>query len=643
MKKTINYIILAAAALSFAACSTDSDMSGDGNGSTPVNLRSAGIGTRGDVQSTQIVENEEVTAWMYKSSDGLGDELATNLKYTAGNNGTLTLQDNQTQVYFPTTGTIDIKALHGPYTSSHSDVADAATNNTRLTMNFWVSDEQNTETEYVKSDILYGASVGVAETSEAIPLTFYHILSKLELTVNTKGLDADIENIKIKDVVTEGTFTPDDSKLSSQSDRNAMVTAGTTQQSILLSNAQVNNSESNDAIMVPQSMAGKTIEFTLSNGVKYAYTFADDLTFEGGKKYSFTVNITASGVSLSFMEITEWETGDSGSGDATLKQYMVDKTTHTIKTFAAGQLTSDILDEAISENGELTVTGTVNSDDLKAITDKNEKLTVLDMSAASGTDLSLSQNAFRLSSVTSVKLPQGLTEIPVCAFSACRSLTSVSIPHGVTKIDNSAFQNCVSLVTIDLPTSLTTLDQYAFYQCSSLKTIDLSNVTSMSINAFTNCTSLESVTLSQSITSLDGEIFKNCSSLKSISLPGVTYIGVQAFDGCSSLEYIDIPSVENIQPNAFRNCTSLMAITIPSCTAVICEGVFTGCTSLTEITCLATTPPTLGGDLFKAFIYDDKPNPTDYTVYVPSESLDAYKAATNWSDIADKIVGKDNN
>ena len=60
---------------------------------------------------------------------------------------------------------------------------------------------------------------------------------------------------------------------------------------------------------------------------------------------------------------------------------------------------------------------------------------------------------------------------------------------------------------------------------------------------------------------------------------------------------------------------------------------FVFCSSLTSVYCKATTPPTLGEtDVFFA-------NGSGFKIYVPMESVDTYKSATNWSRYADVIEG----
>jgi hypothetical protein len=58
------------------------------------------------------------------------------------------------------------------------------------------------------------------------------------------------------------------------------------------------------------------------------------------------------------------------------------------------------------------------------------------------------------------------------------------------------------------------------------------------------------------------------------------------------------------------------------------DGVFKGCSKLTSITCEATVPPALGLNNYLSNVT---------AVYVPAETVDAYKTAANWSDYANVI------
>ena len=76
----------------------------------------------------------------------------------------------------------------------------------------------------------------------------------------------------------------------------------------------------------------------------------------------------------------------------------------------------------------------------------------------------------------------------------------------------------------------------------------------------------------------------------------------------------------------------LTSITIPNSVTSIGQGAFFGCTGLTSIYIKAINPPSLGSSAF----YN---NDAAAKIYVPMESVDAYKSAVGWKNHANKIVG----
>ena len=137
----------------------------------------------------------------------------------------------------------------------------------------------------------------------------------------------------------------------------------------------------------------------------------------------------------------------------------------------------------------------------------------------------------------------------------------------------------------------------------------------------------------EGVTNIRSGAFRGCTSLASIGMPNsVTSIGASAFYECSSLASIEIPnSVTSIEGSAFRGCTSLTSIEIPNSVTSIGNHAFRDCTSLASVTVLATTPPTLGGtSVFSS-------TSSALVIYVPAESVNAYKAATNWSNYGSNI------
>ena len=161
----------------------------------------------------------------------------------------------------------------------------------------------------------------------------------------------------------------------------------------------------------------------------------------------------------------------------------------------------------------------------------------------------------------------------------------------------------------------------------------LATVTSVDIHAFDCCSGLASVTISNSVTSIGSYAFSYCSNLTSITIPNsVTSIYDGTFLGCSNLTSITIPNgVTSIGDYTFSECSSLTSVIIPNSVTDIGGSAFSYCSGLTSITLLPTTPPTLGWSVFTDIS-------SSAIITVPKGTLDAYKAATNWSDYADKMV-----
>ena len=190
------------------------------------------------------------------------------------------------------------------------------------------------------------------------------------------------------------------------------------------------------------------------------------------------------------------------------------------------------------------------------------------------------------------------------AFIDCTELTSVTIPDGVTDIRWRAFYNCVSLKSVTIPKSVTYIDNYAFgyyYDSDSFATKKIDGFKINYVkntyghmyalkNGFTDEACLLTHELydgtleiteyvgnsatyvipseidGKRVTQIGYDAFNDCTELTSITIPdGVTIIGNSAFSDCTSLETVTIPnSVTHIYPRAFYNCTSLKEVAIPA-------------------------------------------------------------------------------
>ena len=153
-------------------------------------------------------------------------------------------------------------------------------------------------------------------------------------------------------------------------------------------------------------------------------------------------------------------------------------------------------------------------------------------------------------------------------------------------------------------------------------------ITSIGDYAFSDCSRLTLITIPESVTSIGICAFYNCRDLTSITIPDrVTSIGNGAFIDCISLTSITIPgSVTNIGGAAFLYCSNLTSITISEGVTSIGDWAFAECSSLIRIECHSLTPPIIFGDTFN---YVDA---TNCLLYIPTKSVDTYKAAEYWQD-----------
>lgn len=157
--------------------------------------------------------------------------------------------------------------------------------------------------------------------------------------------------------------------------------------------------------------------------------------------------------------------------------------------------------------------------------------------------------------------------------------------------------------------------------------------TSIKDYTFNNCTNLTDVTIPETVKSIGSYAFVLCQNLKNVNIPeSVETIGERAFNGCRSLKSVNIPNnVTIINDYTFYNCSGLTSVTLGNALIGICQFAFFGCTSLKSITITTITPP----QLLTAAIDP----PKDCKILVPAESVSAYRAATNWTEYADRIFG----
>ncbi len=225
--------------------------------------------------------------------------------------------------------------------------------------------------------------------------------------------------------------------------------------------------------------------------------------------------------------------------------------------------------------------------------------------------------------VTSLTLPDTLTDIGQSAFYNCYDLKTVNWGNGVKTIGESAFNSCSKLTTLNLPGSVTSIGTWGFKDCTNLQTLVLpASVNTLGGNAFTNCVNLTSVTVNGNIQGNDydpdwfdntgtssggytvtfgtgvtavpkGMFFANRTKTEvkyahvtSVSFADtVKQIGYGAFQDCYDLNSIKWSAgLQKIDGYAFANIDGLAELNLPASLTTVGDGAFLGWSKLQRLT-----------------------------------------------------------
>ena len=301
-------------------------------------------------------------------------------------------------------------------------------------------------------------------------------------------------------------------------------------------------------------------------------------------------------------------------------------------------------------------------------------LKAVDISGVGG---NIGESAFyNCTSIETVSLSDIMGGIGSKAFYNCKNLDGIEIPNTVTGIGSGCFQNCSSLAYAIIGSGIKDLPEDCFRECSSLPEIAIpATVESIGNNVFYDCSSLARVDIEdrQSVLSLgynsdysssdQKPLFSDCpldsvyiggnisyatdsdrgyspfyrnTSLRAVKITDQeTEISENEFYGCTGLTTVELgDGIESIGNYAFSGCSALDSFSFGHSVTAIGEEAFSDCTAMTRLQSRAEVPPVCGNQAL------DDINKWTCELFVPTKSLDAYKAAEQWKEFF-FITGED--
>jgi hypothetical protein len=245
-----------------------------------------------------------------------------------------------------------------------------------------------------------------------------------------------------------------------------------------------------------------------------------------------------------------------------------------------------------------------------------------------------------------LNLPEGLTSIGSYAFSGAKSIKDVVLPQSLVLLNQYAFLDCYSIHTFSIGPNLTLIAQHALNGCYSLTNLSVpANVTEIRFEAFKW---IPNVAYSEGredkpdagARTVNGIVedpmvydanynttLSACSAFAKGRVQvkdGVKIINSYAFYSCFAITAVELPnSVETVGKYAFDDCDAMETLIIGS--GLLSTDMYSfSMKNLKNVVCMAVAAPDLGMNSF----YDT--NVSAAVLYVPDESVEAYKAANQW-------------
>lgn len=261
---------------------------------------------------------------------------------------------------------------------------------------------------------------------------------------------------------------------------------------------------------------------------------------------------------------------------------------------------------------------------------------VITMSVKEGTTMRLGRDGRML-------IANGETDSGRCAM-----LRRVEVGARAVNTDPQCFRNCSRLESISLPQTTKVYTPRAFEQCTQLRVLIAADMEEIR-QTFYNCANLRAIATPKGTTQ-SGDNAIGRTAVRQINFDMISARTAQA------IERVHIKAV-NGRVGDFSACRALLEVTIPADATTFVAAAFQGDNALRRVTCLgdiASIPAQVFQRCYPLRFVDlthctavptlANVNAFDQThaqleIRVPASLVDAWKAATNWSSLADHIVG----
>lgn len=289
---------------------------------------------------------------------------------------------------------------------------------------------------------------------------------------------------------------------------------------------------------------------------------------------------------------------------------------------------------------------------------------------------------------------KGITKITDCAFYNRSKLVTLELPETITEVGERVCYNCTAIKNPVLPDSLQKIGSYAFYLLSA------NSGTTFDFLSKVNCETLSYSFANSKVKKVSGKFksigeysFNGCSALTEVELQECNEIGSSAFRNCANLTKIHGKIIGPINDYAIQDSVRIVDFDLSESNITdlgsyafsmlgvdrtnaeqnvlifdfrkstfkrISQYCFQGSSSTTRRFRYATFrfPNTVNVINSYAFQYNDHcdyyfssitpptlsatntwQNATNYNIFVPYQSVNAYRSATNWTAQASYIKG----